>query len=565
VLQSRDTGRPAHSHRGGANGPAGRGENSVDWVQLKALLKASVKLDLRTSRAGVGRGKLPPFAVALITYAVMGSLMAVGLRPHGDLFVYSLFTLSAAMFMTALAVIMEYVTIVAHPDDFQILAHRPVSSRTYFWAKLGNLFFYVTPIALALILPAAIVGSATLTEGVRFGVVHILTGIVACLATAAAVVLLYTATLRVVSYERFTQIMTYVHSGATLVLVLAYFLLPRMIEDDPMLLSLSRGAWVYAAPPAWFAGAVELLSGAGSRQDIHLVLLAVGSAAVVIGAAMNTISLEYSRKISELTTSSVDTEERAGRTRRRRPFFRLGLASLSSGTERAGYLLMDSYMRRDRKLRARVYPAFGLPLAVYLTALIRNDLHSPFVPAADGGPVALQEIMGLYCIFVSLFFATAMSQSEQWKASWIFHAAPISDRARVLQGARRLVIWRYLIPFFGLLFILLSVRIPVLGAAVFVLMVFPMCLTAFSILSLASPHMPLSQEVERGRQGRQIAFFMLLGMTMVPLLIVLQLLMQERSALTGPMLVGLWLLAWASDRLVAARLRRKLAALDFIG
>jgi hypothetical protein len=550
--------------KAGAPG-AGRGENSLDWEQFRALLVASIKLDLRTSRAGIGRGKLPPFAIAVITYTVMGTLMAVGLRPHGDLFYYSLFTLSAAMFMTALAVLMEYVTIVAHPDDYNILAHRPVSSRTYFWAKLGNLLFYVTPIALALTLPAAVIGSFSLAPGIRFGLLHVLGGMVACVATAATVVLLYTAALKTVSYQRFTQIMTYVHSGATLVLVLAYFLLPRMIEDDPTLLSFHRGAWVYTAPPAWFAGAVELLAGVGSPQGVRLALLAVGSAAVVIAAAMNTISLDYSRKISELTTSSVEATEQTDGRRRRRPFFRIGLASLSSGTERAGYLLMDAYMRRDRKLRARVYPAFGLPLAVYLTAFIRNDLHSPFVATPDGGPVALQEIMGLYCIFVSLFFATAMTQSEQWKASWIFHAAPMEDPARVLQGARRLVIWRYLIPFFMLLFVLLSFRMPVLGAAVFVLMVFPMCMTAFSVLSLASPHMPLSQAVERGRQGRQIAFFMLLGMTMVPLLIVLQLLMQERTAVTGPLLAGLWLLAWASERLVGARLRRKLGALEFIG
>ena len=254
------------------------GENSLDWRQLRALLVAGIKLDLRTSRGGLGRGRVPPFVIALIIYAIMGLLMAVGLMAHGDLFVFSLFTTSAAMFMTALSVIMEYVTIVANPDDFPILAHRPVSSRTYFWAKLGNMLFYVTPIALALTLPAAIVGSFTFEPGPLFGVVHVLSGIVACLATAAAVVLVYTATLKVVSYQRFTSIMTYVHSGATLVLVLAYFLLPRMIEDDPTLLSFQRGAWVYAAPPAWFAGAVELLTGAHSSQGVHLALLAAVSA-----------------------------------------------------------------------------------------------------------------------------------------------------------------------------------------------------------------------------------------------------------------------------------------------
>ena len=541
------------------------GENSVDWQQLRALLVAGIRLDLRTSRGGMGRGKLPPFVIALITYAVMGLLMAVGLRPHDNLFVYSLFTISAAMFMTALAVIMEYVTIVVHPDDFHILAHRPVSSRTYFWAKMGNLLFYVTPIALALTLPAAVIGSCSLEPGFLFGLFHVLAGVVACLATAAAVVLIYTGTLRVVSYQRFTTIMTYVHSGVTLVLVLAYFLLPRMIEDDPTLLSLNRGAWVYAAPPAWFAGSVELLSGVGSPQDVHLILMAALGSALVIAAAMNTISLDYSRKISELTTSPVETEEHAGGRVRRRPFFRVGLASLGTGTERAGYVLMDAYMRRDRKLRSRVYPAFGLPLAVYITALVRHDLHSPFVQSPGGSPVALQEIMGLYCIFVSLFFAAAMTQTEQWKASWLFYAAPIGDPSGLLRGARRLVIWRYLIPFFILLFVLLSLAMPVLGAATFILMVLPMCLTAFAILSLASPHMPLSQEVERTRQARQLGFFMILGTTMIPLLIAIQLTMQDKPAAAGPMLAALWGLVWVAERVVGARLRRRLAREEFAG
>jgi hypothetical protein len=268
---------------------------------------------------------------------------------------------------------------------------------------------------------------------------------------------------------------------------------------------------------------------------------------------MNTISLDYSRKISELTTSSVEAEERSDGRVRRRPFFRLGLASLATGTERAGFVLMDAYMRRDRKLRSRVYPAFGLPLAVYLTALIRHDLHSPFVQSPDGSPVALQEIMGLYCIFVSLFFATAMTQTEQWKASWLFYAAPLTDPSGVLRGARRLVIWRYLIPFFLLLFVLLSLAMPVLGAATFVLIVFPMCLAAFAILSLASPHMPLSREVERT------------GTTMIPLLIAVQLMMQNRPAATGPIVATLWGLAWVAERVVGARLRRRLARGEFTG
>jgi hypothetical protein len=179
--------------------------------------------------------------------------------------------------------------------------------------------------------------------------------------------------------------------------------------------------------------------------------------------------------------------------------------------------------------------------------------------------MALQEIMGLYCIFVSLFFASAMIQSEEWKASWIFHAAPLKDPSGVLQGARRLVIWRYLVPFFLLLYVLLAFAIGPLGAGVFVLMILPMCLSAFAALTLASPHMPLSQEIERGRQTRQIGIFMLLGVTLIPLLIAMQFLVRSRIELTVPLLALLWGLAWLSERAVRARLRKKLATEEFGG
>jgi hypothetical protein len=521
---------------------------------------------MRAARAGIGRGgKLPPFVVALMTYTVMGVLMAFGLRSGDDLFVYSLFTISAAMFMTALTVIMEYVSIVVNPDDYAILAHRPVSSRTYFWAKMGNLLFYVTPISLALTSPAAVVGSLSLDEGAAFGITHVLIGLVACITTAAGVVLVYTAALKVVSYQRFTSVMTYVHSGATLVLVLGYFLLPRLIEEDAALLSLSRGAWVYFTPPAWFAGAVEFVAQGPQAQNLYLALIAVGAAFVVIASAMNTISLDYSRKISALVTSSSEPEPVQRSRPRRRPFFALGMATLTSGEERAGYVLMDAYMRRDRKLRARVYPAFGLPLAVYVCALVRSDLHSPFVPHQGSGPVALQEIMALYCVFVSLFFASAMAQSEQWRASWIFHAAPLGDPARLLRGARRLVLWRYLVPFFLLLLTLLSVAMPFLGAVTFVMLILPLCLTAFAVLTLASPHLPLSQEVEKTRQVRQIAYFMVLSATLMPLLILLQMMIAGKPIYSIPIIAALWIAAWVTELAVGAALRRRLTDAEFAG
>jgi hypothetical protein len=107
----------------------------VDWGQFAALLAASIKLDIRSSRSLRAGRRLPPLVSAVLTYLVMGTILAAGLMSTREYFVFSLFTLSAAMFMTALSVIMEYNSVVVSPDDHDTLAHRPVSSTTYFWAK----------------------------------------------------------------------------------------------------------------------------------------------------------------------------------------------------------------------------------------------------------------------------------------------------------------------------------------------------------------------------------------------------------------------------------------------
>ncbi len=540
----------------------GRGRNALDWDQFRALLVASVKLDLRSTRMQRGRtGKFPPIAAAFATYVVMGTLLALAVMSTDDVFVFSLFTLSAAMFMTALLVIMEYSSVVVHPDDFDVLGYRPISSRTYFWAKIANLGLYVAATAFALSIPASIVVGIKYAPGAVLTAVYLLAALVACQATAALVVLIYSVAIRVFNYEKFTRAITYVHTLSTLVIVFGYVLLPRVLAKDVMLLSVERGAWVYAVPPAWYAGAVELATGTGGRQSLALAGLAAVSAAALIWAAMNTVSLDYSRRISALATASAKAVKEAGR---RKSLGRLGLPLCRTDEERAGFELMRSYMTRDRKLRARIYPAFGLPLAVYVYGLITGGLHDPFVPQEISGGFPAHQLLGFYSVFITLFFATAIAQSDQWEASWIFYSTPVRSRAGIVTGARKLIIWRYLLPFFAFLFVLLAFAMPPAKAAMYVLLNLLLALTAFALLSLTSPHLPLSQSLEKAKQARQIGLIMLLGMSMAALTAILELMKQVPRA-GFAVYPALLLLAVGAELLLRRRLERRLAREEFPG
>jgi hypothetical protein len=540
-------------------------DQAADWGQIRALFAAGLHLDLRSARAGQrSRLKIPAMVSMLATYAIIGSILALSLVRTSDPFTFTLLTFSAAMFMTAITVIMEYSSVVVSPNDYDILAHRPVSSRTYYFAKVANLLFYVACTATALNLPAAIVVGFRFDGGAAVGFLYMIMALIACFAAAALVVLLYSTALKLFDYQRFNRAITYVHLLATLALTFGYVLLPRMLIKEDVTVVIEKGPWIWFAPPAWYAGGVELSVGLGDSRNLILALLAIASAVVVIHTALTMISLEYSRSIGQLTESSPEETIRKDRRKLRTRFAALGIVFCRNDEEKAGFQLMQAYMRRNGKLRLRIYPAFGLPLAVYLFGLVSGGLNDPLGPRSLENAFPVRELLGFYCVFITLFFASAITQSDQWKASWIFFAAPVENRVGLLIGARKLVIWRYMTPFFCVLLVLLSFAMPPVSATLYLFVTFVLSLTTFALLSMASPFMPLSQSIEKTRQARQMGLIMLLGIAMVFLVAITETLREARLA--GTIAVVLLLaLAGLSEIALRKRLTSRLAGEEFLG
>ncbi len=73
----------------------------------------------------------------LLTYIIIGSFLAVSLWKTGDPFTFALLTLSAAMFMTAVTVIMEYSSVVVNPDDHDIIGY-VIEGETYLLDEDSN-------------------------------------------------------------------------------------------------------------------------------------------------------------------------------------------------------------------------------------------------------------------------------------------------------------------------------------------------------------------------------------------------------------------------------------------
>jgi hypothetical protein len=157
-----------------------------------------------------------------------------------------------------------------------------------------------------------------------------------------------------------------------------------------------------------------------------------------------------------------------------------------------------------------------------------------------------------------------MGMSEHWRASWVFHAAPIEKRSDLLVGARKLVLCRYILPFFMLLFVLLALVMPFGAMAPYWALVFLSSLLAFALLSFTAPHHPLSQSVERTSRTAQLGLIVVFGGLMIVVAVARRVMAvaSTAGAIILAVLAGAVVIA---ELCLRARLEKRLADQEFAG
>ncbi len=475
----------------------------ADWEQFKAMLVTSIRMDFRGQPGPGGKRRLSPVTRSLIVVAIMGTALAAGLMNRATPFFYALLILSYSMVMTAFSVILELGQTLINPEDGDVLSHRPVTSRTYFMARLTNLLFYIAIIATSMCLIPSALGPAVRGNTWTFIPVFFLVSLIANVTTGAAVLLLYTALLRMMRYERFKDVIAYLQIGFAFILFFVYQLIPRISMTAFVNERTLSGKWLYALPPAWFAGAVQFILGETGMRVTALAAVAGFSSLLLWVFSFRRISLDYARLISELQTASEPApriRNEASRSVRR---FREWNAHIDMQN---GYRFVLTQMRRDRTVKMALYPIFGMPLAVTALTILEGGLADPFINVSWGAQGGYTPMIQFFIFFMIYFFIRGLSYSSNWEAAWIFHTAPIRSPGSFFQGVKLAVFFRLLVPFFFILSGLYCLQIPIVHALKHMATLFLFGLVAFSAVSLMIREYPFSKKRERGERAQRFAF-----------------------------------------------------------
>jgi hypothetical protein len=485
----------------------------VDPVQWRALVTTYLRIDLRAGggpgAAGAqGKARSHPLVGIGIITGMGGALFAILAIRIPDVLISATLLTTYGAFNTIMLLLVDFTALVVSPDDYTVLGARPVSSRTYFAARLTSILLYIGGVSAVLALFPAL-GYAFWWHLGAAGFAATFAAVVLCdLSAAVLIITAYVVMLGVVHPARLRRAFSYLQLVSMMGFYGAYYLSMQGFRDS-FLFDLSFGdrPWMWANPASWFAAFVRLASADAGSGVLLAAAAAVSVSIACVPLAAGGLSLEYAQRLGEITAVAEPP-----RTARRRwlPGFRAGEA-------RAIAVLIAAQFRFDQRFRMAILGIVPLILFYLLLGLDSGALEDPFAPGTDGtGGAPLY----MAVVFVPMTLQAGLQYSDSWRAAWIFFATPASP-ARLILAAKNFVAMWFLGGYLLLLAAIWSVYYERVWHAVFhagvIGLLAHMLLQLAVMLKPALPFASESRRIERSTGLYVVFFFGSLAASIIPM------------------------------------------------
>lgn len=505
----------------------------VDATQYHCLLLATLKMDFRSTHTLQGQGGQTKSALrtTVLLNLVFSGLMSLLFAHMTETFFFAVILLGYAMAMLAMMILMEFGLAVISPDDHLILAHRPISSRTFLAVRFSNLLFYVLILDLSLSIVPAFAGLLCRGSPWFFPFVYLPVSIGAGIFVAGAVVAFYGFLVRWFNYDKFKDLLVYCQILLSFLFFFGYQLIPRLAGE---LRGVDTGrlthGWGALFPSVWFASLVEWGLGHWSTQVLITGAVGLILTCVVMPVMFKSISLDYSENIGRMITGSakpkaaVSANPRAGRLTR--SFARVFLRDTE---ERAFFTFVVTMFKRNRHLKLQLYPNFGVMIAMFVLAVMdHKKLSDPLSGQGDPGIVVSFSAMAF--VFGAVGLANLLPYSDEYSGGWIFHVAPVRKPEAILAAVKKGAVLFLFLPLLILDVALFSFLWPPLHAFELGLYGFLIGLIVFQIVLFQFHGFPFTRKPEKGSQSRQFTVVMML-LSVVAVMVLLPLLLSRSQTI----------------------------------
>ena len=527
----------------------------IDPIQWRALVTTYLKMDFRAGGGAApsrGQGKArghPLRGMALLT-AMGGGMFAILAMRIPDVLISATLLTSYGAINTIMLLLVDFTALVVSPDDYAILGSRPVSSRTYFAARLTSILVYIATLSAMLALFPALGYTFWWHLGAA-GFAATVAAVLLCNTAATVLVIAaYVVLLGVVHPARLRRAFSYFQLVSMMGFYGAYYLSMQGFRNSVLFeLSFSERPWMWANPASWFAALIRLPAGDSPGAVWLAAVAAVSLTIACVPLAAGRLSLEYAERLGEIT--AVAEPARPGR-RFRLPGFR-------SGESRAVALLVAAQFRFDQRFRMAILGIVPLILFYLLLGLDSGALEDPFASGADGGGTPLY----MAVVFMPMTLQAGLQYSDSWRAAWIFFATPASP-ARLIVAAKNFVAIWFLGGYLLLLAVIWSVYYERVWHAFFhaavIGLLAHMLLQVAVMLRPALPFASESRRIERSTGLYTVFFFGSLAASIIPMFLPL---VYARPPLTAGVVVLMLGVTAALEYALRLRVAEAIGELEF--
>jgi len=414
-------------------------------TQYKYLLNTERVVEKRALRGQ--RGNNLSLTLTCVFCFVMSLSLAFTLLLSLDVFTYALLGITMSMMVVALWTV-PYFDILLSPVNYSVVAHTPVTSRTYFLVKLTQLLTYTVLLLGSLNLLPAVCGiwiHARESSQFEFLFPFVYLPIVfmsgfftigVMTVFAGYLTKLYTkkGTRHIAQYAQFVFPALF-----PLLWILAIHL-PGEVKAEELRSVLK---WFYALPNGWFAGAVSLAMGQTESHFLILTGLSIVSTLFLVLVPLRSIAKSYSKYLSYLLESG---SRQDSALRVKTPLL---AGMFRNSTIRAGLCLSTAYLCRDRHILRQFFALIGAILIMGVISTRDEVFSLKFF--YESYVIGLSPGFSIIFCFIGTGFVGSfllpVRYSEHWRASWMLKLPPLSAPRDLWRGVQATALLYLAIPF----------------------------------------------------------------------------------------------------------------------
>ena len=399
----------------------------VDYKQVRLILQSKLIIDSRKNSKDNNESN--SFYKSLIIYTILGLFAAFMLKLNIDGFVRLTIYFTFIMSVIFMAFISEFSSVLLDIKDKNILSTKGIDSKTLNIAKITHILIYIIMLSLAI---SGFGIMVAFSFGIKFLILFITSIILIDLLMIVFTSLVYSIIIKLFSGEKLKDMINIMQIGISIVFIITYQILGNTMDLFNSNLIYESKLWNVFIIPMWFASTFKVLL----SSNINYINIILSIMSIVVPIICFIIYLKNITKFEE-NLNKLNDNSYKNKTSSKSLTLRMSKLVCNKKEERAFFNFICSILSKDRELKMRTYPS--LALSVFLPYMLVITLYKDI----DSNIGCLSIYLGLIMI---IGFLVIIKYSNNAKAAWIYHIAPIKDSSVIFKGMIKAIVYKVYLP-----------------------------------------------------------------------------------------------------------------------